>query len=181
MYTIFGDASNDMVIPAGYQEVAPFGANTGGVNAAFVSVSPTAAFDSWLSVGITDGDASGALGSVGIDFSAWTDTAGATINNGAVFWMAPTDGPAGKAVVAQITTSGDFDAVINAQGRSSGGADDWQARGIAFSSTGGGGGAAAGGGRQRAAAEAPPRGPPRPGCAGCRGSSSHEVATYPYP
>ena len=42
-------------------------------------------------------------------------------------------------------------------------------------------GAAAGGGRQRAGAEAPPRGPPRPGCAGCRGSSSHEVATYPYP
>ena len=42
-----------------------------------------------VAVGITDGDASGALGSVGIDFSAWTDTAGATINNGAVFWMAP--------------------------------------------------------------------------------------------
>lgn len=39
--------------------------------------------------------------------------------------------------------------------------------------------AAAGGCRQRAGAEAPPRGPPRLGCAGCRGSSSHEVATYP--
>ena len=53
--------------------------------------------------------------------------------------MAPGDGPTGKAVVAQITTDGDFDAVINAQGRSGGGADDWQARGIAFSSPGGGG------------------------------------------
>ena len=138
MYTIFGDADDDMVLPAGYQEPAPFGANTGGVSAAFVSVIPTAAIDSWLTVGITDGDAAGALGTVGIDFAAWTDSAGATINNGAVFWMAPGDGPSGKAVVAQITTDGDFDAVINAQGRSTGNADDWQARGLSFSSSGGG-------------------------------------------
>ena len=51
----------------------------------------------------------------------------------------PRDGPSGKAVVAQITTDGDFDAVINAQGRSTGNADDWQARGLSFSSSGGGG------------------------------------------
>ena len=79
MYTIFGDADDDMVIPAGYQEAAPFGANTGGVSTAFVAVIPTAAFDSWLTVGITDGDAGGKLGSVGIDFGGWTDSAGATV------------------------------------------------------------------------------------------------------
>ena len=115
-------------------------ANPKSITISVVAVSATAAADSWLTVGITEGDAAGALGSVGIDWSSWRADNGVTINNGAVFWMAPGDGPSGKAVVAQITTDGDFDAVINAQGRSNGGADDWQARGIAFSSSGGGGG-----------------------------------------
>ena len=30
IYTIFGDADDDMVLPAGYQEPAHFGANAGG-------------------------------------------------------------------------------------------------------------------------------------------------------
>ena len=128
-----------MIIPAGYQEPAPFGANTGGVNAAFIPVAPSAAYDSWLSVGITDGDAGGALGSVGIDFTAWTSDAGITIDNGAVFWMDPGGGPSSTAVVAQITTDGTFSATINAQGKSTSG-DDWQARGITFDFSGGGGG-----------------------------------------
>ena len=65
MYTIYGKFDSPMTLPAAYQEATPFGSNTGGVNAALISASPTAAYDSWLTVGITDGDASGALGTIG--------------------------------------------------------------------------------------------------------------------
>ena len=44
-----------------YQEAAPFGANTGGVSPAFLTTVPTVAYDGWLTVGITEGDADGAL------------------------------------------------------------------------------------------------------------------------
>jgi hypothetical protein len=82
---------------------APFGANVGGCNPLLVSASPDAAFDSWLTVGITDGDSAGWLSSIGIDWTAWTIAAGLTAANGAVFWMSPGDGPAGRAVIAQVT------------------------------------------------------------------------------
>ena len=139
VYTIYGDGDNTMEIPASYQEAAPFGANTGGVNPAFVDISASAGVDGWLSVGLADGDAAGALGSVGIDWGAWTADAGLSIDNGAVFWMSPGDGPAGSAVVAQVTVAGDFTATISAQGRSTDG-DDWQASGISFASSSPGGG-----------------------------------------
>ena len=35
----------------------PFGAHRGGVNPAFFAIPPSPEFDSWLTVGITDGDA----------------------------------------------------------------------------------------------------------------------------
>merc|ERR1711969_124653 len=131
IYTIFGDSESSMILPPAYQEPAPFGVNTGGVNPAFISAAPNAAFDSWLTVGITEGDTSGALGSVGIDFAGWNDALGITVDNGAVFWMTPGDGPAGQAIVACITTAtGALDATINAQGRSTTAGEDWQARGI---------------------------------------------------
>ena len=60
VYTIYGEEGNVMSIPAAYQADAPFGANTGGVAAAFVAAVPTTAFDSWLTVGITGGDSAGA-------------------------------------------------------------------------------------------------------------------------
>ena len=138
VYTIYGDGGSSMEIPASFQEAAPFGANTGGVNPAFVDISASAGADGWLSVGLGEGDSAGVLGSVGIDFGAWTADAGLSVDNGAVFWMAPGDGPAGSVVIGQVTTSGDFTAAVNAQGRSSSG-DDWQASGITFASSSPGG------------------------------------------
>ena len=47
--------------------------------------------------------------------------------------MAPADGPTGPSIVAQLTVpTGTLDATLNAQGRSNGGADDWQARNIQY-------------------------------------------------
>jgi hypothetical protein len=76
VYTIYGDEDFSMVIPPAYQEAAPFGTNTGGVNPAFIPVSASAAFDSWLTVGIVDGDNAGALGSAGFDWETWTMDSG---------------------------------------------------------------------------------------------------------
>ena len=102
-------------VPAAWQADAPFGANTGGVNAAFAAVMPQSQFDSWLTVrqpaaqpwkqprshanacvtqvGITDGDSSGALGSIGIDWDRWSQRSGLRTDNGAIFWMNPSDAP----------------------------------------------------------------------------------------
>eukprot|EP01050_Picozoa_sp_SAG11_P005908 SAG11_NODE_435_length_9493_cov_21.529806_3_plen_674_part_00 len=131
VYTIYGTEGSLMSIPASYHEAAPFGANTGGVNPAFLSVVTDAAFDGWLTVGITDGDTDDALSSIGIDWDGWTADAGISTDNGAVFWMSPDDGPTGSAVVAQFTTSPGWEATLGAQGRSTSGAD-WQAD-ISFS------------------------------------------------
>jgi hypothetical protein len=90
------------------QADAPFGANIGGVAAAFVAAVPTTAFDSWLTVGITGGDAAGALSSIGIDWDGWTASAGLSVDNGAVFWMSPGDGPSGSqlALRSRLTAGG---------------------------------------------------------------------------
>jgi hypothetical protein len=114
--------------PVAYQE-AVFGVNTGGTNSAFVAVNADTAFDSWLTVGITDSDAAGKLGSIGINWSSWTESTNLFSNDGAVFWMNP-DGPSGDAVLAQLTIpSTTFDAGTTAQallqGRSTTG-EDWQ-------------------------------------------------------
>jgi hypothetical protein len=154
VYTIYGTEANPMNIPGAFQTPAPFGVNVGGVNPAFLAV-PTCgvgeqaaggqghacARDSWLTVGLTEGDPSSMLSSIGIDWVSWTETHGVTVDNGAVFWMSPDDGPtsfdvdgkgplngnfrgqfglmAGNIVVAQITLLETHQATLklNAQGR----------------------------------------------------------------
>eukprot|EP01043_Picozoa_sp_COSAG02_P103218 COSAG02_NODE_39234_length_419_cov_1.121875_1_plen_56_part_10 len=56
-----------MRFPAAYQTPDPFGIDTGGVNPAFWAVSAESQYDSWLSVGLTDGDPSNKLSSLGIN------------------------------------------------------------------------------------------------------------------
>ena len=141
VYTTYGTAISEMNLPAAYQCAAPFGGNTGGTNVAFWAIANNAAlgfaqFDSWLTVGITDGDATGQLGNIGIDFASWNDAAGITVSDGAVFWMSPDDGPAAgtDAVLAQITVAegSTGTASMGMQGRSASG-EDWQSDNILFS------------------------------------------------
>ena len=84
-------------------------------HSSFFAVNAAAGADSWLTVGITEGDSAGALSSVGIDWGTWTSDTGLTVDNGAVFWMSPSDGPSDTAVVAQLTVAGDFTAQVSAQ------------------------------------------------------------------
>merc|ERR1712205_81034 len=106
-YTIFGKSTGSLSLPAAYQCATPFGANTGGTNPSFWAVANNAAlgfaqYDSWLSAGLTDGDAAGALSSIGIDWDGWTADSGIEVTDGAVFWMSPDDAPGGDVVVAQL-------------------------------------------------------------------------------
>lgn len=95
-----------------------------------------AEFDSWLTVGITDGDSAGALSAIGIDFDAWTESGGLGTSDGAVFWMSPDDGPTAgtDAVLAQLTVAEGSagTASMGMQGRSSNG-PDWESFNIEFS------------------------------------------------
>ena len=129
VYTIFGSAATPLAVPAAFQLDGAFGSNFGGVSPALFAHSADAAFDSWLTVGLTEGDTAGALSSIGIDWAAWTWTDALTTTDGAVFWLDPGGGPAGSAVVAQLTVSASFSGVVTMgmQGRSSvAGSEDWQ-------------------------------------------------------
>jgi hypothetical protein len=138
-YTIFGDPHPDhhMIMPAAFQAAAPFGANMGGTNPAFWPIMADTQFDSWLTVGLTEGDTAGAISSIGVDWGAWTEEAGIEVDDGAVFWMSPDDAPrVREVVIAQLTLpSGvaEWSAVVNAQGRStSGEGEDWDVYNMRF-------------------------------------------------
>ena len=87
-----------------------------------------AQYDSWLTVGMTRAEQTGALGVIGDDLDTWSVHKGLVTDNGAVFWMNPDDGPsmddnngaqgkgspAGNVVIAQLTvkTGSSFDAQV---------------------------------------------------------------------
>jgi hypothetical protein len=142
IYTIFGDADTAMTFPPAFQVPAPFGADVGGVDPLLVAYLPTAAADSWLTVGPNEGSSAGSIATVGIDFSTWTDAQPLYVDNGAVFWMdpvsAPQLGPTDRVQMARVTvpTGTVWRAVVNVQGEGvNGNADDWKHHGLVFDNT----------------------------------------------
>ena len=132
-----------MDIPPAFQVATPFGVDLGGTNPQFWQFNPDAQFDSWLTVGLTQGENANALSSVGIDLANWDLDHGITTTDGAVFWMNPDDGPStSTAVVAQLTVpiSRLPSITLCAQGRIRDGGD-WQEclATTATGNTGGGG------------------------------------------
>ena len=139
VYAMAGtDTAIALVIPPAYQCATPFGADIGGANPAFFAIANNAAlgyaeFDSWLTIGVTDGSAPGAItASPGFDLGTWTDSAGLSEDNAAIFYMEPSAGPGGSdpIVMAQMTVSaetvaGGGTATAKLQGRSVVG-DDWE-------------------------------------------------------
>ena len=118
VYTIFGTEDHRIIFPPAYHCAAPFGVDVGGVNPAFFEVASSdatgfAQYDSWLTVGITDGDTSNLLSSLGIDFRSWDEDHELLSDEGtggAVFWMDPesaadvvVEGADRSVVIAQLT------------------------------------------------------------------------------
>ena len=129
-----------MSVPAAYQVGFPLGANIGGVNPAFFVISADIEFDSWLTVGVTDGQGVSALSSIGVDFDRWTATSGIETTNGAVFWMNPNDAPGGDVVVAQLTvgrgvTAAALTCAFGLTGKSAAEDSDWEVDNVVWSLT----------------------------------------------
>ena len=104
-YSIFGEKGHEMLVPAARQVPAPFGQDVGGVNPAFWALPghEDCKYDSWLTVGVQDGNPNNEISSIGIDFASWSVVNTLSVDDGAVFWMNPDNAFDGRAVVAQLT------------------------------------------------------------------------------
>jgi hypothetical protein len=124
IYAIYGDnqyGEHPLNIPPAYQGNSIFNSNIGGIAPELIAIDPDATFDSWLTIGLTNGDKNNKLSSVGIDFTTWTDTQGIYTTNGAVFLMNANEVivQGYEYVVAQLTVPDDYvgDVSLNVQGR----------------------------------------------------------------
>jgi hypothetical protein len=121
IYAIFGDSesSRGSLIPPSYQ--VSRGVNIGGVQAYLGDIIPDIRFDSWLTIGITDGDIDNQLSAIGIDFDNWDEDTGLNIENGAVFAIDPMIDivTSNEYVVGQFTvlTGLDPEIILNVQGK----------------------------------------------------------------
>jgi hypothetical protein len=114
---------------------------TGPTNPAFFPMMADAEFDSFLTIGM-DGPATvpGALSSIGIDFSTWSETTGISTTDGAVFFMNPDHGATVQPVtMAQLTLPNGVPCrgSFSAQGRGLLGMEDWMFLNMDFSGAGG--------------------------------------------
>ena len=148
VYKIYGSPTSPMSIPAAYQAPPDFGSNFGGTNPALWSVANSdvlgyAEFDSFLSVGIADGDPAQALTSAEIDWAGWTASSDLS-TTGSVFWtnaadslnQASTTWPT-PILVAQLTvpTGTSAEVTMGVGGCATAGcagSDGWIADGVTF-------------------------------------------------
>lgn len=124
IYAIFGDESNGplpMIIPPSYQIEGVFGSNLGGVSDSILKLNPDSMYDSWLTIGIVDGDLDDKISSIGIDFDEWTNINGLNILNGAVFLMNPNEKiiNINEYIIGQFTilNNDNLNVILNAQGK----------------------------------------------------------------
>ena len=84
VYALAGSSfqGSPMVFPPAYQVAAPFGADIGGTPPAYWQFTPESQYDSWLTVGLTTGNGGSQLSSIGVDFTAWTETSALTVTDG---------------------------------------------------------------------------------------------------
>ena len=110
----------------------------GGTNPAFWAINADSQYDSWLTVGVTQGNVHNDVSSIGIDWETWTLDSELTVDNGAVFWMDPdlatdqNNPEIARTVLGQLTipTGVPATALINAQGRSFEEHEDWEEIGM---------------------------------------------------
>jgi hypothetical protein len=124
IYALYGGESPHLVpmnIPPAYQGQSIFNNNIGGIVSEIIAINSDAAYDSWLTVGLTDGDPQNKLATIGIDFNSWTETEGIQTTNGAVFVMDPEDVvlTGREYIIAQLTlpTGTSTEVTVNVQGK----------------------------------------------------------------
>jgi len=121
IYALFGDDQTDrnMLIPPSYQ--GSRGQNIGGVQSYLSEIIPILRYDSWLTIGVTDGDTNNRLSTIGIDFADWDENTALEIGNGALFVMDPEEDLVlgNEYVVGQFTvlTGSNPEIILNVQGK----------------------------------------------------------------
>ena len=120
IYAIYGTSTNIMSIPPAYQMQEYQGANIGGINPLLINYMPDSRYDSWLTIGLTDGDPIGQVDAIGIDFSSWNENNPLIINDGAIFLDDPLQQISQKKyIIAHLTLKNNIEhqMIINVNGR----------------------------------------------------------------
>ena len=109
IYAIFGShnprSHYSMNIPPAYQTSGIYGSNIGGVSQEIIDINPDSRYDSWLTIGLTDGDPHDQLANIGVPFELWNEDTSLIIDDGAVFIMDPNEiiTAGDEYVIAQLT------------------------------------------------------------------------------
>lgn len=128
---------NIMTIPASYQAKNVFNSDFGGVPQEIISINPNLMYDSWLTIGVTDGDMDHIISSIGIDFNNWNEMNDLTIDNGAIFLLDPQSeniiNNDNNIVIGHLTIRSGLreTAIINVQGKTNDGGS-WKQDRIVF-------------------------------------------------
>ena len=121
VYAIYGDTDTMMILPPAMNINSVFGANIGGVSPEIIQINPDSRYDSWVTVGETDGNINNNVDTIGISFDEWSETRGLSIMNGAIFLMNPdiTMNIGVEIVVGQFTirTGTTESVILNFQGK----------------------------------------------------------------
>ena len=138
LVAIYGTVGSNGDFPLSFLSTEPFfnsplGANFGvDINPIFFSSFPEIEFDSWLTIGSADNSGSSALNSVGMEpyLAEFNSGEGFTVNTftGASWFVIPgasadaISGDDNRVLIAQLTTTGVVDVVINVQSDDASGA-----------------------------------------------------------
>ena len=136
---VYGDGTNllSIGVNGGSFVQNAFGGNTSmDINAAFLPLFPSLAYDSFVTIGLLDSTGN-ALNNIGIDFSGFAAGGAISTDNGTWF-VTPDDSQGdesgGRVLLGRFTIDGGtLEGSINLQGRDSS-STVWNANGIAFSS-----------------------------------------------
>lgn len=145
VYVIYGGKGGletnqavDMIVPPAYNVNGPYSSDIGGINPFFYIYNEELMYDSWLTIGITDGDPHNLLSTIGIDYSEWDIDHGLDISDGALFVMDPLvnviDG--NEYVIGQLTLSdeSELNVELNIQGKfkDTSLGNHWDEKGVTF-------------------------------------------------
>ena len=126
IYALFGNSNvnennSPMIIPPAFQVNGIFGSNIGGVSQDMINIHPDSRYDSWLTVGISNGDPENKLANIGVPFETWNEETPLIIDNGAIFIMDPEEiiVSGDEYIIGQLTIPNDTPEtmIINAQGK----------------------------------------------------------------
>jgi len=121
MYAVYGVERHPMIIPAAYQDTNYFGSNLGGINSQLLHINPPLKYDSWLTIGLSDGDPKHLISSVGIDFNMWNKDKSLIVDNGAIFIMNPVSNlkKNDEIIIAHLTipTNTKSQMIVNIEGK----------------------------------------------------------------